>query len=145
MRRLKVLVQDAQTIDAVERQKRVCNPAGRPDVILLGMQLKPAGRQARGLLREAISSHLVERRHKACRPFEPQLTAAGISYHTRLVRGEERAELLRCAEVRCRRILREADRPGWARRCLLRATGRVAGSIAGRLIHSSKLPATFAH
>lgn len=146
MRRLLVLVREEQTIDAVERELQACNSADRPHVVLLSVQPKPVEWQTRGLFREAIKSHLVERGYRACRPVEERLMAAGISYHTRVELGEECAEIVRCAEEeRCDRILLEADCLGWARRCLLRATGWVAGSIAGRLIHSSNLPVTVVH
>jgi nucleotide-binding universal stress UspA family protein len=146
MRRLLVPVRDDQTIDAIEREIRACEPADRLHVVVLSVQPKPVEWQTRGLFREVIRSHLVERGHRACRPIEERLTASGIQYHTRVELGEECAEILRCAEEeRCDGILLEADHLGWVRRCLLQTTGWVAGSIAGRLIHSSNLPVTVVH
>lgn len=146
MRRLLVPVRDDQTIDAVESEIRAAEQPDRLYVVVLNVQPQPVQWQTRGLFRETIKSHLIDRGRAACEPMAARLAAAGIPHHTKVELGEECVEIVRCAdEERCDGILLLADRLGWVRRRLLRSTGWLAGSIAGRVIHSSNLPVKVVH
>jgi hypothetical protein len=146
MRRLLVPVREGFAIDVVERETGPGASPGDLHVFILNVQPKPVTRQTRGLFREAITAHLLERERHTSRPVEQRLAAATVSYHTRVELGEECAEILRCAGEEHRDgILLQADRIGWAQRCHLRLTGWLAEGTAGRVLHSSSLPVTDVH
>jgi nucleotide-binding universal stress UspA family protein len=143
MRRLLVPVREGQAVNSVERQLAQEVSPDSLHVVVLSVQPNPVEWQTRGLFREAIASHLIERGRRSCHRLVERLTATGISCHARVELGDDRAAILRCAaEEGCSEILIQADRLGWARRFLLRATGCVAGSRASQIIHTSAVPVT---
>lgn len=145
MRRVLVPVTKDLEVDRVERELGR-EPAGWVHVVILNVQPEPVQWQTRGLFREKIRDNLLDQGRMACRPVEERLQAAGIPYHTRVELGEHPRVIVRCArEERCDRILLEADRLGWLQRVLLRATGWLAGSTAGQVIHFSPVPVTVVH
>lgn len=146
MHRLLLLVRTDAT-PLVEHLKVVANEfADGLHVLVLNVQPKPVQWQTRGMFREAIKSHLLERGHLACSQIETNLKRIGISFETRVELGSESDVVLQCAsKERCTGILLRADRLNWGQRLLLNITGCAAGSVAGRLIHSSNVPVTVVH
>ena len=115
-------------------------------VVILSVQPKPVGWQTRGLYREEIEAHLMERGRRACQPVASRLAERAISHEVIVRLGDETTEILRCAEsMACDEIILRADQPSWLKRLLLRLADRMSGSTTAEVARSSAVPVVVVH
>lgn len=142
---LAVIDNDDQWHPAIDHLAARARAIGVSGVVLVNLQPRPNEIRTRGIFREKVRAHLLERGQEMLEAPARTLQAAGIETKTRVELADDAETIIRCAhEEGCSSIVVAAPSAGALRRAWVRTTG-LTGSTASQLAELADVPVLVLH